>query len=90
MMKDILDNQEKFGFGSPATYKIRVLGTIPFDLSDKLHGMEIMHFECTENQISILKGTLPDQPALSGVMNALFDMHLSLLSVEKITKSKTH
>ncbi len=32
--------------------------------------------------VSTLTGELPDQTALAGVLNALYEMHLTVLSVE--------
>jgi hypothetical protein len=34
--------------------------------------------------VTILVGHLPDQAALSGVLNTLYEMHLPLLSVENM------
>jgi hypothetical protein len=43
--------------------------------------MEISHHKREGQTYSILKGSLPDQPALSGVLNMLYDMHYTVLSV---------
>jgi hypothetical protein len=42
-----------------------------------------------ELKITILDGLLPDQAALSGVLNTLYDLHLPLLNVECIDEPKT-
>ena len=67
----------------PATYCIRVAGFLDKNWSDRLAGLEIV---CDEGQgckgVTTLSGTLIDQAALFGVLNALYDMHLALLSVE--------
>jgi len=34
--------------------------------------------------VTILEGHLPDQAALSGVLNTLYEMHLPLLSVDNL------
>lgn len=73
-----------FGFDTAAIYKIKVIGKIPTNRSDCFSGMSLHYFDCDENTISILRGVLPDQAALSGVLNALYDMHFSVLSVKKI------
>ena len=38
---------------------------------------------------TILLGHLPDQAALSGVLNTLYDLHLPLLKVECIDEPET-
>ncbi|HEU5377279.1 MAG TPA: hypothetical protein VFV38_17760 [Ktedonobacteraceae bacterium] len=44
-----------------------------------LEGLQIVH---EENDTSWLRGTLPDQAALYGVLNKLDRLHLTLLSLE--------
>ena len=67
----------------PATYCIRVVGFVDQNWSDRLAGLEIV---CDKRQgrkaVTTLSGTLIDQAALFGVLNALYDMRLPLLSVE--------
>ena len=49
----------------------------------KLAGMVITSaFKESEQPVTILEGLLLDQAALSGVLNALHELHLELLSVE--------
>jgi len=66
-----------------ATYCIRVVGFLDKNWSDRLAGLEIV---CDEGQrrkvVTTLSGTLIDQAALFGVLKALYDMRLPLLSVE--------
>jgi len=72
-------------FDRPATYQIRVKGYLDSSWSDRLGGMEIRANDQAEGAPeTILAGWLPDQAALSGVLNALYDLHLSLRSVELI------
>ena len=83
-MTDIKGNEMKFDFSSPACYKIKVWGKLPYDLTDKLYGMEISHHKREGQTYSLLEGSLPDQPALSGILNMLYDMHYTVLSVNKV------
>jgi hypothetical protein len=39
--------------------------------------------------VTVLEGHLPDQAALSGVLNTLYDLHLPLLKVECIDEPET-
>ena len=64
---------------SPAVYRIRVHGNVPLDWSSCLMGMNITLSGDSE---STLVGRLPDQAALSGVLNELYDKQYPLLSVE--------
>ena len=70
----------------PKIYRIKVLGELSADWSDRLEGMEIT-IERRKNRkpISVLKGSLDDQAVLASVLNALYELHLSIMSVEKIT-----
>ena len=70
-------------FEGPASYRIRVQGHIDDRWSDRLGGMVITRAFTEDKQpMSILIGHLSDQAALSGVMNALYDLHLPVFSVE--------
>ena len=70
---------------SPATYRIRVQGHLDDSWSDRLGGMVISRAYTKENKpITILVGHLLDQAALSGVLNALYNLRMPLLSAENM------
>ena len=70
-------------FEASASYRIRVQGHLDDSWSDRLGGMIITRaFTADKEPMTILIGHLKDQGALSGVMNALYDLHLSVISVE--------
>lgn len=70
---------------TPATYRIRVQGKMDESWLDRLGGMAITpDATADESPVTILVGHLPDQAALSGVLNTLYEMHLPLLSVENL------
>ena len=72
-------------FDVPATYRIRIKGYLDDSWSDRLGGMAIKVMEQAEDAPeTILVGWLPDQAALCGVLNALYDLNLALLSVELV------
>jgi len=72
-------------FDRPATYRVRVKGYLDNSWSDRMGGMEISPIDQVEGgPETILVGWLPDQAALCGVLNALYNLHLSLQSVELI------
>jgi hypothetical protein len=69
--------------GLPATYRIQVIGQIDENWSDWLGGLTITSTRLDDRQvITSLQGTLIDQAALFGVLMALYDSRLPLLSVE--------
>ncbi len=66
----------------PASYRIRVLGEVDPAWSDRLGGMDISVDRSGEDgPVTTLIGQLPDQAALSGVMEALYELHLRVLEV---------
>ncbi|MFN2184465.1 MAG: hypothetical protein ACK2UA_09380 [Anaerolineae bacterium] len=72
-------------FDLPAIYRIQIKGYLDDSWSDRLGGMEIKVIEQAEDAPeTILVGWLPDQAALCGVINALYNLNLALLSVELI------
>jgi hypothetical protein len=73
-------------FDSPATYRIGLQGHIPVKWCDRMEGMTI-----TEDSppggphVTTLLGELSDQAALAGVLNTLYELHLPVLSVERLS-----
>ena len=74
----------------PGTYRIEVQGQLEASWSDRLGGMHITTDssgkQCT---MTTLEGRLRDQAALMGVLNSLYELHLSILSVNRETPDKT-
>ena len=70
-------------FDGPAPYRIRVQGHLDDSWSNRLGGMVITRAYTDNKQpMTILIGELNEQTALSGVMNALYNEHLSVYTVE--------
>ena len=70
-------------FEGPASYRIRAQGHLDDSWSDRLGGMVVTRaFTSDQQPMTILIGHLQDQAALSGVMNAIYDLHLPVISVE--------
>jgi hypothetical protein len=67
----------------PTTYRIRVQGFVDGTWADQLGGMAVRNLPPEDGApVAILVGRLPDQAALSGVLNTLYDLHLPILSVD--------
>ncbi|NJN54586.1 MAG: hypothetical protein HC804_07405 [Anaerolineae bacterium] len=78
----------RYHFDVPATYKICVQGSIATSWSDRLEGMVISVKESTNKPpVTTLRGELRDQAALAGVLNTLYNMHLPVLFVKRISDS---
>ena len=69
----------------PAIYRIQVRGRLDAGWSDRVGGMQITETRGTNGQAeTILVGRLADQAAMSGILNALYELHLPVLSAECI------
>ena len=75
----------EFGFVGTAIYRIVVEGYLDPSYSDRVAGMKI---EVTQRgdlkPITTLFGEVIDQAELSGVLETLYSLHLTLLSVESV------
>lgn len=89
MTKEKKNENLKIEFRSPGYYEIRVLDKIPLNAGDILQDMEIIHHSGEDGTVSILTGLLHDQAALSGLLNNLYDMHCTVLSVNRISKKNS-
>jgi len=75
-----------FGFSKPAKYEIKVLGEITELMASRLGGLSISVSRSSgEKAVSELKGTVKDQASLAGILNTLYDWHLPVISVKKIS-----
>ena len=76
-------NEKHIKLWTPATYRIEVEGHLAESRSDRLAGMHITaRKRLDQTTVTTLIGRLRDQAELSGVLNSLYDLHLSILSVE--------
>jgi hypothetical protein len=71
-----------------SVYEIRVGGDLDPSWSDRLSGMKIRQAEAGPPVVTLLTGELPDQSALQGIMNTLFELHLPILSTECISRGE--
>ena len=76
-------NEKHIKLWTPATYRIEVEGHLAESWSDRLAGMRITaRKRLDQTTVTTLAGRLRDQPELSGVLISLYDLHLSILSLE--------
>jgi hypothetical protein len=84
-MKTVLP-PSRSGFDRPATYRIGVQGRVPARWRDRLEGMVITEYSAeADSPVTTLVGELADQVALAGVLNTLVELHLSVVSVERLS-----
>ncbi len=78
-------NKKRIKLWTPATYHIEVEGQLAESWSDRLAGMRITaRKRADQTTVTTLFGRLRDQAELSGVLNRLYDLHLSILKVEVV------
>jgi hypothetical protein len=78
-------NDKHLRLWTPATYRVEVEGHLDASLTDRLAGMKITSRErADQTTVSTLLGRIRDQAELSGVLNSLFGLHLSILKVEVV------
>ena len=78
-------NGKNIKLWTPATYRIEVAGHLAESRSDRLAGMRITTRKKSDQAtVTTLDGRLRDQAELSGVLNRLYDLHLSILKVEVV------
>ena len=75
----------------PAFYRIRVSKRLSPDWSEWLQGMEVSVVEeGGQGTVTELSGFLPDQAALMGVLDHLYNLGIPLLSMECVTAGATN
>ena len=65
-----------------ATYRITVQGIVPENWVNRLGGLQIVEVSSTQ---TTLEGRLPDQAALKGVLDTLYELRLCLEKVDVCT-----
>jgi hypothetical protein len=66
------------------SYRIAVEGVLDCACSDRLDGIQISAALSPEGRpMTILAGPLVDQTALLGILTTLYDLHLTIVSVER-------
>jgi len=77
------ESRKSFPFNRPGTYRIRVLGSLDESWSERLGGLRIATSSLKDQgPVTALVGQIRDQAELSGLLNTLYDLHMTLLSVE--------
>jgi hypothetical protein len=76
--------------GEPASYRIAVEGSLDESWSGRLGGMQITSTTQEDQKpVTILSGQVCDQAALMGVLNGLYQLHMTILSVSCTSGDET-
>ena len=62
-------------------YEIRVCGRVPEAWQDVFADMQMSVVEEADGPVTVLHGSLPDQAALHGMLQNLYDLGLGLIKV---------
>jgi len=89
-----LDSKSRFISENPVVYRIAVMGRLSPSLSGRLANMRIEpgpreRGDDERSCITTLMGPLADQSQLSGVLNALFERRLTILTVEALSEDSS-
>jgi hypothetical protein len=81
-----LESRKSYVFNRPGKYRICVHGFLDTSWSERLAGLRITTSSSKDKgPIAVLVGQLRDQAELAGVLNTLYEMHLTLRSVEYLS-----
>jgi hypothetical protein len=82
------EDRKRYSFDKPRNYRIRVLGCLDESWSERLGGLRISpcSLKDQEGPVTELVGQVRDQAKLAGVLNSLYELHLTLLSAEYLKR----
>jgi hypothetical protein len=72
--------------GSHTTYQIRIKGIVNRSIASLNDDLSILP---QANNETLLVGTFIDQPALRGLLDHLWNLNLTILSVDRVAPSET-
>lgn len=74
---------KQYAYTAPGCYRIEVQGALRTGWSGRFGAMQVLPVsDKHENNISVLEGCVSDQSELSGILNTLYELHMSLISVK--------
>jgi hypothetical protein len=75
--------KKSYAFDKQGNYRIRFEGYLDKKWSERLGSMSLTTNKTGDHKsVSVLEGPIRDQAELFGVLNTLYQRHLTLLSVE--------
>mgnify|MGYP000953423358 CR=1 FL=1 len=86
----------RYSFDSPAVYQIQLQGRLPQSWWNPMAGIAIevtddvigdLTVAAGEEPVTMLRGEVADQAALCGLLNQLYDLQLTILSVVRLEEA---
>jgi hypothetical protein len=71
-----------------ADYRILVKGAVPEDWHGRFGELRVTVEKQNGDCVTLLEGRLRDRAALSGVLNTLYELHHSVLSIERLEEDE--
>jgi hypothetical protein len=71
-------------FSSPGEYRIEARGILSSEWSGRFGSMQVISSQSADGDraLTVMQGWVHDQAELAGILNTLYELHLSLLSVQ--------
>jgi hypothetical protein len=86
-MKRHKNSISDYNFKKAAIYKIVVQGEIDDNWADRLNDMQInVDQQKGKQPISSIVGEITDQSALSGILNTLYELQMTVISVKMLSE----
>ncbi len=82
-----MSNSPPSVFSAPLCYRIEVLGTLSSDRWNRFGAMQRLSKQRDQGPVTVLQGTVRDQSELLGILNTLYELHLTLRAVELLEHS---
>ena len=80
----------EYHFKRPAIYQIKIQGDLGENWSDKLGGMQVtVERRNKKKPVSILIGKVRDQSALAGILNALYELNMFIITIDVLEDGKS-
>ena len=82
-----IENENGYPFDRPRIYRIRILGFIDDSDLEMLSGMHASSKKLDSGKVvTTLVGKLTDQAALAGILEILYELHVTILLVEHLNE----
>ena len=79
-----VEDRKNFPFERPGKYRIRVMGSLEESWSERLGSFRITTASLKDQERSVtdMVGNVRDQAELAGILETLYNLHLTILLVE--------
>ncbi len=72
-------------YAGPGTYRIEIEGELSPDWGPRLGDLRMTSWRSEDGGcLTVLRGRVCDQAALAGILNTIYELHVPLLSVQRL------